>query len=149
MRTPYKNISIPEGVTVCQVSEYHWQVQGKILINHYPLSKQKTAYIQNTTSGIKGVTEKQVLQWANNPNKIPRNRLPEKVKRKFNYKRQRNKLLKRGITNCFWCGKPLGDDVTLEHIVPLSKGGLDCESNWTLAHHKCNQEHGDKIEVSV
>lgn len=146
---PYSKVKIPNGVTVLQLSEYHWQINGVILINHYPLSKRRTAYIQNTTEGISNVGVKQVLKWANNPSKIPRNKLPTKVKRKNNYRSEKRQLISSGVCDCFWCKKPLMDDYTLEHIIPLSKGGLDCWSNWTLAHLKCNEKHGDKIEASI
>lgn len=146
---PYSKLNIPDGVKVVQVSEYHWQIHGLILINHYPLSKNKTAYIQNTTAGIKKVTPKQALAWASKPSLIPRKKLPATTKRRSSYKSAKKKLRSKGITDCFWCGKPLLDDCTIEHIVPLSKGGLDCESNWALAHEKCNQKHGDRIEASI
>ena len=146
----YSKSKIPDGVKVVQVSDHHWQVHGQIMINHYPLSKKKTAYIQNTTAGIENVSVKQALSWAANPALIPRAKLPYSKKRKTNstYKRAKKRLIKKGMVNCFWCKKPLNDDVTLEHIVPLSKGGLDCESNWALAHEKCNQAQGDKLQKS-
>jgi len=34
---------------------------------------------------------------------------------------------------------------TVDHIIPLSKGGLDKECNWQLLCRKCNVEKGDKV----
>lgn len=34
---------------------------------------------------------------------------------------------------------------TLDHIIPLSKGGLDHWENVQAVHHKCNQEKGNKL----
>jgi len=33
---------------------------------------------------------------------------------------------------------------TIDHIQPLSKGGLDAPSNWQLACHTCNQQKGNQ-----
>jgi len=33
-------------------------------------------------------------------------------------------------------------DVTLDHIDPLSKGGLDCLENLRLDHRLCNMKRG-------
>jgi 5-methylcytosine-specific restriction endonuclease McrA len=146
--SPYSKIKIPDCVILSQVSDYHWQINGAILINHYPMSKKRTAYIQNTTGGISNVTPSQALKWAANPESIPRNLLPKATSRKRNYKSAKRKLIAQGIDKCFWCKKALNDDVTIEHIVPLSIGGLDCKSNWSLAHKKCNQDQGNKLSVS-
>lgn len=36
------------------------------------------------------------------------------------------------------------DAVTVDHIVPLSKGGTDDPSNLQLAHWRCNQKKADQ-----
>ena len=36
---------------------------------------------------------------------------------------------------------------TLEHIIPLSKGGSGRIANLQLTHMKCNEDKGDSIEV--
>lgn len=40
---------------------------------------------------------------------------------------------------CFFCGGQLGDDVTLEHFVPISHGGPNSLANLALAHGACNK----------
>jgi hypothetical protein len=66
-----------------------------------------------------------------------------KTKRRKSYKAQREMLLGRK-PNCRWCGKKLTKrTATLEHVVPLSQGGADNESNWDLACKECNNERGD------
>ena len=59
-----------------------------------------------------------------------------------------NLLKKRNMGNvfCFVCGKKVKfEDATLEHITPLSKGGSDEMSNYSISHKKCNNEKADKI----
>lgn len=53
--------------------------------------------------------------------------------------RRRKKLMERDGDGCWFCGQPLGDDVTLEHLVPRSRGGGNDAANCVLAHAKCNQ----------
>lgn len=47
---------------------------------------------------------------------------------------------------CAICGKPITDmkDCTIDHIVPVSKGGLTTLENCQLAHQKCNSMKGAK-----
>jgi 5-methylcytosine-specific restriction endonuclease McrA len=35
--------------------------------------------------------------------------------------------------------------VTLDHVIPLSKGGQHVRSNVAPAHWKCNMEKGDRV----
>lgn len=61
---------------------------------------------------------------------------------KINTKRRRilrAQILKRDGDCCTHCGKPLGHDMTLEHIVPIKRGGSNALSNLALAHRKCNE----------
>ena len=42
---------------------------------------------------------------------------------------------------CQICGQPVNpDNWQIDHIVPLARGGADDESNWQLAHPKCNRQ---------
>lgn len=56
------------------------------------------------------------------------------------------KHLLRKSNLCALCRKPIETmkDVTIDHIVPLSKGGHDGLTNLQLAHMKCNNEKGNK-----
>lgn len=58
-------------------------------------------------------------------------------------------LFKRGdgVVCCFLCEKPITkpEYATLEHILPLSKGGTDEMHNLALSHQKCNNQGGDKL----
>ena len=52
---------------------------------------------------------------------------------------------------CKICGINMDDDynsparVSLDHIIPKSKGGLDIEENWQIMCHDCNVKKGDII----
>lgn len=40
-------------------------------------------------------------------------------------------------------------EMTVDHIIPKSKGGLDVIENMTLSCLKCNKEKGDAILIDV
>lgn len=43
------------------------------------------------------------------------------------------------------CGRPLGDDSEVDHIIPLSKGGVNHMANLQLLHRFCNRAARDRI----
>ena len=47
---------------------------------------------------------------------------------------------------CAICGKPITNmkDCTIDHIIPISKGGLTTIENCQLAHRKCNLIRGNQ-----
>ncbi|MGV6816146.1 MAG: HNH endonuclease [Thiotrichales bacterium] len=68
------------------------------------------------------------------------NGAPKSTGRKGSYRREKELLLDRDGCDCFYCGKPLEDDVTVEHLLSLSAGGKNTLGNMVLAHGDCNQE---------
>ena len=63
---------------------------------------------------------------------------PINIGRNNNYKKQKKALIIRDGTKCFYCGKELEDDITLEHLIPLSMSGSNELYNMVLCHEKCN-----------
>lgn len=69
------------------------------------------------------------------------NRIPPRRMR-FN---RRNIFLRDEFT-CQYCGcKPARDDLTVEHILPRSRGGLSTWENVVLACARCNSKKGDRL----
>lgn len=63
-------------------------------------------------------------------------------------------LLERDGDNCFFCHRPLGDDITVEHLVAIAHGGPNHISNLFLAHLRCNQAAGhmsaaEKVAMAI
>ncbi len=58
-------------------------------------------------------------------------------------------LVRKHAGLCALCQEPVNFKqgtskyATIDHIQPLSKGGLDAPSNWQLACHECNQKKGN------
>lgn len=53
----------------------------------------------------------------------------------------RNHLINKYGAICYACGEPFKRmrDITIDHIVPQSKGGKDTIENMQFAHLHCNQ----------
>lgn len=57
-------------------------------------------------------------------------------------------LLVRDGRNCWLCGRDLGSDITIEHLVPAADGGGNELDNLVLAHARCNMAMGARpVEV--
>ena len=69
---------------------------------------------------------------------------PDSTKRMANYRKYKVKLLKRDGDTCFCCNLPMGEDMTLEHLIPLTAGGLNVLSNMAIMHSHCNRALGNK-----
>lgn len=49
------------------------------------------------------------------------------------------------FSNCFYCNIELTEENrTIDHFIPLSKGGSNSEENWRASCKLCNHEKGDK-----
>lgn len=72
-------------------------------------------------------------------------------RRKANIRQTRRKTVYKitakrngGRVPCFVCGDHVvPENATLEHIVPLSKGGTDDMENLAISHGLCNQRRGN------
>lgn len=57
------------------------------------------------------------------------------------------KLLHRDGPECFFCGKRMKDDISVEHLLSRSKGGSNHLDNLVLAHILCNSEASNRAIV--
>lgn len=54
---------------------------------------------------------------------------------------QKIRVLSKG--KCYWCGKTC--EPTIDHVIPLAKGGLHVAENVVVACMKCNRKKSAKI----
>ena len=52
-------------------------------------------------------------------------------------------------TTCWLCGQPIRGKVTVDHVVPRSRGGTDELPNLRPAHPHCNYSRGAKMGNEV
>ena len=137
------------GLKVVERGKGHFQViGGPLLVNWYPFSSKQSAYVAGTTARKTRVTAEQAVEMAFLPPLIAAS--GQKDDRKGNYRAQRRKMLKFS-NKCHWCGEKLTlDTSTMDHVIPLHRGGLDNANNRVLACESCNSRRGhDMPELGV
>jgi hypothetical protein len=133
----------------------HLQITGgPLLVNYYPMSKGRTAYVAGTTRRHAYVSPEDAVAMAfAAPPKAYGDRKSDRV---FSgQSRNRRKIVSRlrgkNGDNCHWCKEIMvfyGDGplrATIEHVIPLDRGGLDNPNNIVLAHKKCNHKRGSDM----
>ena len=65
------------------------------------------------------------------------------VSRIISHKPSKGMIYKRDDNKCQYCGSTR--HLTIDHVIPKSKGGDDSWFNLTLACSKCNVKKGDKL----
>jgi len=143
--TELKSIARTRGLTVLEKGPYHFQIcGGPLLVNYYPNSRRRTAYVQGTTAGRHNVTPKQAVEMCfYAPAVVPKS---HRDGRSGN-KKKRLKLWNAGNRNCYRCGIRIEsfEDASLEHKIPLNRGGLNNLANCALSHQLCNHEAGSDM----
>lgn len=67
-------------------------------------------------------------------------------KRKFFDQETRIEILKKSGDRCAHCGKPLTEkNATIDHVIPLSKGGTNETKNLVALCHECNYTKGNEV----
>ncbi len=124
----------------------HIQIQGPLLINYYPESKKRTAYVDGTKEGQHGVSPEKALAMAFSQPPMAGNR-----DARSNQGRAKRRLLRKapcvdGKYPCMWCrGFFEKQQLTVEHVIPLARGGLDNDNNKGLACAGCNHGRGHNM----
>lgn len=62
-----------------------------------------------------------------------------------------------GYVNCSICGLPINVhlpypqpwSLTIDHIIPIAKGGETKETNLQPAHFRCNRKKGEKMSITL
>lgn len=129
----------------------HWRILGgPCPVNWYPFSKKRTIYVNGATSETsQGGNAQAAIQAAlgNSPTMSPgvnRTKRPGQNWRKRTVER----WFKRGAVCCHVCRTPLTrSTVTIDHYVPLDRGGSNLPDNTRPACVKCNTSRGNKLGV--
>lgn len=129
------------NLTPKKCSHSHWQIRGgKFCVNFYPFKDGGPSfYINGMNSGSRHhVSVADAIAAADKP---PVNKLHRRTReRKRSYKGAKRRLLKTSPF-CYWCKKKLDTtSATLDHMIPLSKGGTNGIDNFVLACETCNKD---------
>lgn len=147
VRQELKREAEAAGLTLDWKSEHHVHIKGgPFLVNYYPFSKKRTAYVASTRRGEQQVTPKRACQMAFDK---PAFR-PGEAGRRKPQRPHKERLWKRGHT-CYWCEQEIDhiDEATVDHVIPLGRGGIDNMNNKVLSCLPCNRDRGHEMpEVS-
>lgn len=75
-------------------------------------------------------------------------RTPKDFKKHYGFHNKKTKMhLLRQKDKCGLCGDSFKSlkDTSIDHIIPLSKGGRDTIDNMQVVHIECNQKKGNAI----
>lgn len=112
---------------------------GVSTIDYYPLTANRSAYIAGVTTGAEWVDPQQAVEMALN---VPPVVEEEKRITRKNLRRHKLRLL-RDDPFCFWCREKINDrTATVDHKIPLARGGMTVAENLVLACASCNLERG-------
>lgn len=130
------------GIELVEKGAGHFQLKGQLLVNYYPTSAKQSAYISGTTAAKRRISVDEAIAMTYT---VPEQAVFHKTKRKSSYKIPRNSLLKKH-PYCRWCGCLLTEETaTLDHIIPLHKGGMNNPNNYALACAPCNNKRGSDM----
>lgn len=131
------------GLTIQERGSGHYHILGgPLLVNYYPLSPHRTVYIKGMRTCTNNVSPAQACQMA-----VTLPKFTGTANRKSAaYTRYKNKQWKKFNRKCHWCEKPLTrSQMTLDHVIPLARGGLNNANNWVIACEDCNGKRGDQM----
>ena len=133
------------GVTVTVRANGHVQARGSILVNWYPNSRKAVMYVAGTVKGVEHATPMQVIDAAIGKSLPPM----RKTHRRKDYSRYKRKLWRGNrhlANNCHWCKQSMTfGEATIDHVIPLSLGGINHLNNYVLSCHPCNNARGNSI----
>lgn len=138
----FKGIVEKAGLQAVDHGNNHWQIRGgTVMVNYYPTTR--TAFVNGTVRGIKDCSIGKAIDLATAGPKHS----PEKAHRLNNYHKDKDRLMKIN-PRCRWCGILLTEKTaTIDHIIPLGKGGSNRRDNLTLACHPCNKSKADSLTM--
>ncbi len=129
-----------KGLQAKECSPWHWQVLGgKFLVNYFHGKNGASIHLGKTNHSIAG-SDELAIKYANELPKI------EPSKRKYSGYSKYKKRLFRKSNICSICKKGMNyEDASIDHIIPISKGGMNNPANYQLTHAHCNSQKGDNV----
>jgi hypothetical protein len=124
----------------------HWQIRGgQHIVNFYPSTKRgQRFYVDGAAHGASGELSK-AIQAAGGSFSLPPNVRPTSNRDGQRRRRRKKRLLKLN-PHCHYCGDPITmETATIDHAIPLCKGGGDFDSNYRLSCKKCNTRKADYL----
>lgn len=140
----FKEDARAAGLEAVHKGNGHWQLTGgPLLVNFYPYAKRgPKIYVQGTNEGRRGTAAEAIAAANKKPELCHR---ADRDKRRNSYRSARKRMLRKW-NRCHWCQVELTlETSTLDHEIPLARGGLDNPNNWVLACYDCNDRRAAEM----
>lgn len=131
------------GLELRDCGKGHWQIRGgRFLVNFWP--RTGTIHVDGTCRGIFPDRCDPVASLVAMANEPPSLKREEKSKRKAPSAMKQMRLsLWRKSSFCHWCKKDLSfRESTIDHVIPLARGGTNHPKNFVIACEACNSKRG-------
>ena len=129
------------GLIPCWCARGHWQIRGgSYTVNYYPhADKGPTFYINGMSGGRNARNLSEVIAAASKP------RNQDGAPRKKSYRGVKRRLWW-ASPHCRLCGRALTlAEATVDHVIPLGRGGSNGTDNLTLVCVSCNHDKDCKL----
>lgn len=131
-----------KGVRFTKHTDYHAQLDGKYQVNVYPTTGR--IYIKGMNYSAKIFDHVEAVDFATG------DRFPSGIEapaRKAMTAKKTALWDKAAYRICGICKKPIPTmaEATVDHKIPLSRGGSNRMDNLQLAHEECNQQKGNRV----
>lgn len=139
-----KPLAEKEGIEFKKCADYHFQLRGIFLINVYP--SKASYYVQGTNKGIRYHDLRELLDVCLGERNLEARRDVGSRRKPLGDKKpalwERSRL-------CFVCGQEIAkiEEATIEHKIPLYRGGSNRMDNLGLSHATCNHARGNQLAV--
>lgn len=138
------------GLRIHHCGNGHWQLRGgKFLVNFWPATG--TVYVDGTCRGLRAKSGDPVASLIDMANTPPEVRRTGKAKRESRKKmRAKRRQLWWRSPFCHWCKRKLTfEESSVDHVIPLSRGGTNHIKNLVIACVECNLKRGhDMPEIN-
>lgn len=138
-----KRLATVEGLELHMPTSGHVQIiGGGVLVNWYPTSKRRTAYVAGAVAGKPYCSPRDVIALALGTTDRA---CKQPGASRLSMKKKRRRLFERSNL-CHWCGLALSwEQSTVDHLVPLGAGGSNRGDNLVLSCQPCNTKRGHKM----
>lgn len=138
------------GLVAKDYGNFHWQINGGVCrVNFYPASKRGLIYVNGATAktSYPGNPEMAVAAALGKGKILEPGRAKTKRMLTTKSKRIRVKWWKQGRRCCHWCPKEFKafEEMTLDHVIPLFRGGSNFQDNLVPACGPCNKRRGHEL----
>lgn len=137
------------GLQLKECEHGHFQIMGGgVLVNYWPASKKKSAYVAGERCSVGPMGVQDVIDLMLRKQMELQKRREEEARNRSKVRRTNQRQVRLALLaedpHCYYCRVRLTmDTATVEHLVPLSRGGTNHRSNKVLACKGCNHARAD------